>query len=172
MTMTMTDPRELFLHELGDVLYAERTLAKALPELGKEATDPDLAQGFEHHLAETKQQIANLERVFEALGEEARAERCPGMDGIKREHDEFMKEARPSEEICDVFLTGAAARTEHYEIAAYNGLIDMAEALGEQECARILRENLGQEEAMLRRIESSARRLLHEAVGAGAATKG
>ena len=28
----MNDPRELFLHELGDILYAERTLVKALPE--------------------------------------------------------------------------------------------------------------------------------------------
>ena len=27
----MSDPRELFLHELGDVLYAERTLVKAFP---------------------------------------------------------------------------------------------------------------------------------------------
>ena len=25
----MSDPRELFLHELGDVLYAENTLVKA-----------------------------------------------------------------------------------------------------------------------------------------------
>ncbi len=25
-TTQMSDPRELFLHELGDVLYAERTL--------------------------------------------------------------------------------------------------------------------------------------------------
>ena len=45
-TTQMSDPRELFLHELGDVLYAERTLAKALPKLQAEASDEELANGF------------------------------------------------------------------------------------------------------------------------------
>ena len=31
----------------------------------------------------------------------------------------------------DAFLTGAGARTEHYEIAAYTGLVTMAKAMGE-----------------------------------------
>ena len=48
----MTEPRELFLHELGDVLYAEQTLVKALPKLVDEAFDPELAAGFEAHLEE------------------------------------------------------------------------------------------------------------------------
>jgi hypothetical protein len=30
-TAQMSDPRELFLHELGDVLYAERTLDRRSP---------------------------------------------------------------------------------------------------------------------------------------------
>ncbi len=32
-------PCELFLHELGDMLYAENKLVKALPKMAKEATD-------------------------------------------------------------------------------------------------------------------------------------
>ena len=36
------DPRELFLHELGDVLYAENALVKALPKLAQEASDEEL----------------------------------------------------------------------------------------------------------------------------------
>ena len=46
-TTKMSDPRELFLHELGDVLYAEQTLVKALPKLQEEASDEELAKGFE-----------------------------------------------------------------------------------------------------------------------------
>ena len=38
-TTKMSDPRELFLHELGDILYAEQTLVKALPKLQEEASD-------------------------------------------------------------------------------------------------------------------------------------
>ena len=43
MTTQMNDPRELFLHELGDVLYAEQTLVKTLPKLQREASDDELA---------------------------------------------------------------------------------------------------------------------------------
>ena len=63
----MTDPRELFLHELGDVLYAEQTLVKTLPKLQEEAADEELAQGFGEHLEETRQHVKNLEQAFDFL---------------------------------------------------------------------------------------------------------
>lgn len=156
---TMTQPRELFLHELGDILFAENLLVKTLPKLAEEATDPKLREGFEHHLTETRQHVENLKAVFESLGEKAKAERCPGIEGIAAEHDEFMSEQNPSPEICDLFLTGAAARAEHYEIAAYSGLIISAKALGEQEAAKLLSLNLKQEQEALKAMESTARRL-------------
>ena len=92
----ITDPRELFVHELGDILYAEKVLVKALPKLATEATDAELRSGFEAHLAETRQHVANVEQVFTALGEKAKAEKCPGIDGIKAEHDEFMRDNKPT----------------------------------------------------------------------------
>ena len=126
----MSEPRELFLHELGDVLYAENVLVKALPKLAQEASDDELRAGFEPHLEETKQHVKNVEKAFEALGEKAKAEKCPGIEGIKKEHDEFMKEEQPSTDVADLFLTGAGARAEHYEIAAYTGLVDQRERAG------------------------------------------
>jgi ferritin-like metal-binding protein YciE len=155
----MDDPRELFLHELGDLLYAEKTLVKALPKLAKEATDGALRKGFEDHLEETRGHVAKLEQVFEAIGEKAKAEKCPGIDGIKKEHDEFMTENTPSDEVRDLFLTGAGARAEHYEIAAYTGLITMAKAMGESEAVPLLQENLKQEQAALGKLEEAAQRL-------------
>ncbi len=118
----MSDPRELFLHELGDVLYAEKTLVKALPKLKEEASDEELAQGFADHLEETRQHVKNVKQAFEELGETAKAEKCPAIEGIKKEHDEFVANESPSPGVLDAFLTGAGARTEHYEIAAYEGL--------------------------------------------------
>lgn len=165
-TSTMSDPRELFLHELGDVLYAEQTLVKALPKLQEEAADEELAQGFGEHLEETRQHVKNLEQAFEALGEPAKAEKCPGIEGIKKEHDDFVSNESPSQEILDAFLTGAGARTEHYEIAAYEGLVTMAEATGEDEVARLLTENLEQEKQALRRLQTIGKRLAEQ----GAAT--
>ena len=156
----MSDPRELFLHELGDVLYAENVLVKALPKLAAEATDADLRQAFEAHLAETRQHVANVEQVFTVLGEKAKAEKCPAIDGIKAEHDEFMSENKPTSQVCDLFLTGAGARTEHYEIAAYTGLIAMADALGERDALTLLEQNLEQEKTALTKLDRAAKRLL------------
>lgn len=162
MTTQMNDPRELFLHELGDVLYAEQTLVKTLPKLQKEASDDELAEGFGEHLEETRQQVKNLEQAFEALGEKAKAEKCPGIEGIKKEHDEFVSNESPSPEVLDAFLTGAGARTEHYEIAAYEGLVTMAEAMGEDDVARLLNENLAQEQNALRKMQTIGKRLARQ----------
>ena len=155
----MTEPRELFLHELGDVLYVERTLVKTLPKLQKEASDRELAKGFGDHLAETKQHVSNVEAAFEALGEKPKAEKCPGIEGLKTEHDEFVKDEDPSPDVLDMFLTGAGARTEHYEIAAYTGLVTMADALGEKDAAKLLRANLEQETAALDKLTTISKTL-------------
>jgi ferritin-like metal-binding protein YciE len=59
---------------------------------------------------------------------------------------------------------GAAARTESYEIAAYEGLRRMAKALGEDEAVALLDENLKQEKETLREVEKIATRLSNESV--------
>ena len=76
----MTDARELFLHELGDMLYAENKLVKALPKMAKEATDGELRAGFTEHLEQTRGQVDRIERSFASLGEKASAEQCPGIE--------------------------------------------------------------------------------------------
>ena len=159
MPQNMSDPRQLLLHELQDVYYAENAITKALPGMIKQVGDEELASGLEKHLEETRQQIENLERVFEELGEKASGEQCPGIDGIKTEHEEFMSESKPSPEIRDMFTAGSAARVEHYEIAAYTGLITLARGLGETESVRLLEENLRQEQEALKAVESVGTRL-------------
>jgi ferritin-like metal-binding protein YciE len=164
----MKEPRDLFLHELGDVLYAERVLVKALPKLQKEASDDELAQAFEYHLQQTKEHVANVEEAFKALGETPKAEKCPGIDGIRQEHDEFVEQESPSAEVLDSFLTGAGARTEHYEIAAYDGLLIAAKSMKEDRVAELLSENLGQEKEALKLMQTIAKRLAKESAKAAA----
>src|SRR5918992_225381 len=100
-TTTMSKPRELFLHELGDILYAEQVLTRTLPQLEQEASDSELAKGFEQHAKETQQQVENLQKAFRKLGEPAKAEKCPGIDGIKAEHDQFVREESPAPDVLD-----------------------------------------------------------------------
>jgi ferritin-like metal-binding protein YciE len=129
----MDTPRELFVHELGDVLFAERTLVKTLPKLAKEASDSSLATALENHLRETERHVSNVEAAFKAIGETPKAEKCPGIEGLVKEHDAFVSKEEPSSDVLDMFLTGAAARSEHYEIAA----LDKVTAISEKLASRV-----------------------------------
>jgi ferritin-like metal-binding protein YciE len=154
-------PRDLFLHELGDILYVEQKLTgEVLPKLIEEVHDSDFRRGLERHLDQTRGHITNLEQIFDSLGEQPKAEKCIGFEGLKSEHEELTSEA--SESLIDLIDTGAAARTEHYEIAAYNGLIEMARALGESDAVSLLEENLKEEREALHEVESVAKKLRDE----------
>jgi ferritin-like metal-binding protein YciE len=149
----LTTPRDLFLHELGDILYVERKLVdEVLPKLIAEVQEDKFRKGLERHLEETRGHITNVEHVFDELGEQAHEEECVGFEGLKKEQEKLISEA--SDDLVDLVNTGAAARTEHYEIAAYSGLIEMARALGEQNAVTLLDENLKEEKETLREVES------------------
>ena len=55
---------DLFVHTLQDMYYAEQQIEKNLPRMIEKATDPQLKQGLQSHLAETRNQIGRLEQVF------------------------------------------------------------------------------------------------------------
>jgi hypothetical protein len=95
--------------------------------------------------------------LFRQLGESPKAEECVGFVGLKNEHDKLLGEV--TRELVDSLDTGAAARTEHYEIAAYQGLIAMARGLGNSAVVPLLQENLLQEREALRELEKVSRRL-------------
>ena len=158
----ITTPRELFVHELGDILYVERQLAsEALPKLISEVQDTEFREALESHLKQTRGHVSNVERVFEMLGEEPSAEKCLGFEGLKAEHDKMLEET--SRDLIDSVDLGAAARTENYEIAAYEGLRRMAKALGEDEAVDLLDTNLKEEKEALRQVEKIATRVSNEA---------
>ena len=154
----ITTARELFLHELGDILYVERKLAdETLPKLIDEVKDEEFTTGLEKHLKETRQHVRNVEQVFTLFGEEPHEEKCVGFEGLKKEHEELTEQT--SSTLIDLVDVGAAARTENYEIAAYESLRRMAKGLGEDKAVDLLDENLKQEKAALGEVEKVATRL-------------
>lgn len=157
----LSTPRDLFLHELGDILYVEQKLAEeTLPKLISEVQSEKLRKGFERHLDQTRGHVTNVEQVFDMLGSEPKTEECVGFEGLKKEHDQLVSES--SQALIDLVDAGAAARTEHYEIAAYESLIAMARAMGESDAVTLLDENLKEEKEALREVESTAKTLTKE----------
>jgi ferritin-like metal-binding protein YciE len=161
----ITNPRELFLHELGDILYVERALAnEVLPKLISEVQDTEFKEALEQHLEQTRGHMTNLKKVFEELGEAPHAEECIGFEGLKAEHDKLVEESSP--DLIDSVDLGAAARTENYEIAAYEGLRRMAKAMGEDRAVDLLDANLKEEKEALRLVEKISTRVSNESAKA------
>jgi ferritin-like metal-binding protein YciE len=157
----ISTPRELFLHELGDILYVEEKLTEeVLPKLIQEVQHDEFRTGLERHLEQTRGHITNLEQAFDALGERPESEKCVGFEGLEKEHDELT--GKVSDTLIDAVDAGAVARTEHYEIAAYTGLIEKARSFGESEVVGLLEQNLKEEKEALREVESIEKTLRDE----------
>src|SRR5581483_171397 len=89
--------RELLVHELEDLFDAESQLVKALPKMAKAASIPQLREGFEQHLKQTKEHVVRIEKAFQMLGEGATAKKCKGMAGLIREGNEVIKNTEADE---------------------------------------------------------------------------
>jgi ferritin-like metal-binding protein YciE len=146
---------DLFVHTLRDIYYAEKQIEQALPEMIEKAHDPQLRQGFQTHLQETKNQVKRLEQVFQLHGKQAKGIDCPAIDGIIEEANEVAGEV-DDKAVLDAALIAAAQAVEHYEITRYGSLIAWAKQLGRNDCATLLQQNLEEEKATDKKLTSMA----------------
>jgi ferritin-like metal-binding protein YciE len=154
------DPQKLFAHELGMALGAERKVLATLRKLERGAQRSELKQQFHHHLEETEGQIKNLEQALKAAGAPAGAHEADSANGIAAEGEKLMEKV--DDELIDAVLLAAAAKTEHDEIAMYEGLITKAEAMGADDIVSLLEENLDQEKHTLEEVRKTSERLSKE----------
>lgn len=137
---------EKFFHDqVRDMYWVEKALLKALPKMQKEATTEELKQALEDHTAVTEEQAKRLDQVFEMLGKRPQAKKCEAMDGLIREAEEIIAETEDGTMTRDVALIMAAQKVEHYEIATYGGLVQLAHTMNRPEIAEILEQTLQEE---------------------------
>lgn len=136
---------DFFHGELKDIYWAEKHLLKTLPKMVKAATSPALKQAFTKHMDETKVHCARLEEVFGLIEKKPQAKKCEAMEGITKEGEGIIEETKAGTATRDVGLILAAQKVEHYEIATYGGLIQLAKTLGMEDCADIMLKTLNEE---------------------------
>ncbi len=137
--------KEFFVGELKDIYWAEKHIVTTLPKFRKAATSAQLMQAFEEHTEQSKNHVARLEQAFELLDEKARAKKCEAMAGIIEEGKGIIEETDKGTATRDVGLILAAQKVEHYEIATYGGLAQLATTLGFGEVADLLKQTLEEE---------------------------
>jgi ferritin-like metal-binding protein YciE len=160
----MQTAHELFLHELSDMLDAERKILDGLGEQIDESSRNDLKTGLEKHREQTETQIQRLEQCFEELDAEPEDTECTGVRGILEEHENFKQE-NPPEDLIDFFNVGACSKIEHYEIASYETLIRMADLMEHKKVSKLLNQNLKEEQQMLKKVEQLSTKIQPENLG-------
>lgn len=142
--MELETLRDLYVHELKDLYSAEKQIIKALPKMRKAAKNRQLAAAFNQHLEQTKRQAKRLEQILAGQDESTRGPKCEGMEGLLKEGDEVISDAKEAE-VRDAGLIAAAQRVEHYEIAGYGCARTYAQLLRDTKGARLLETSLREE---------------------------
>ena len=137
---------QLFINELKDIYWAEKTLTKAIPKMIKKATAPELVAALTSHLAETETHVTRLEQVFESIGKKALAKKCEAMAGLVDEAEEIMQDCEKGA-MRDAGIISAAQKVEHYEIATYGTLRQFAQTLKLTAAVGLLQVTLEEEKA-------------------------
>ena len=144
--MQQTPFEKLFEDMLKDIYWAEQQLVEALGKMHDAATTEELQGAFEDHKFVTQKHVSRLEKVFSLLGKEAEGEECAAMAGLIKEAERVIDETEDGTMTRDAGLIVCAQKVEHYEMAAYGSLVQVALTLGHDQVATILEKTLNEEE--------------------------
>ena len=136
---------EFFTDELKDIYWAEQHLVKTLPKMKEASSFGPLKSAIGEHLEQTKEHVTRLEQIFGMLGQEAEAKKCDAMAGITEEGEGIIGDTEDGTATRDVGVIIAGQKVEHYEIATYGGLIQIAKTLGHDDVAQLLATTLQEE---------------------------
>lgn len=157
----ITTLEDAFIHGLSDIYSAEKQLTKALSKLARASSNRELSEGFEDHLEETQGQVERIEKVVDNLEIKLERIRCRAMEGLIEESQEVISEIEKGP-VRDAMLIAGAQKVEHYEIASYGCLIEMAKQLGYDDAADILEDTLDEEKATDERLTEIATSQVNE----------
>ncbi len=116
---------------------------------------------------ETENHVSRIERAFAMIDQEANAKECPALKGIAEEGEDIIDETDENTAQRDVGLIFAGQKAEHYEIATYGGLIQLARTLHHDDVAELLSETLAEEKKADQLLTQIAERGVNEQAGNG-----
>jgi ferritin-like metal-binding protein YciE len=130
MAGKVSNPRDLFVLLLGELLYVERRLAGAvLGELERAVADAELVAALRAHLEQTREHVNRVERVFLKLEVAPSAHLSTAFESAVSQHHQLAGSIVTAT-LADVFHAQAALHTEHWEIAAYTALLELGRRIG------------------------------------------
>lgn len=138
--------QQFFVAQLKAIYYAEQELVKGLQEMKSAASTEELEDAFETHIKQTERHAQRLEKVFRMVNRNAKPEKCEVMDALLREGRAIIAQTKDGSLTRDAALIIAAQKIEHYEIAVYGGLVQLAVTMGLNRASELLDKTLQEEE--------------------------
>lgn len=140
----MGELREMLIEQLRDAFSAEKQAIQAMRRTLRKASDPQLRQGLEDHIAQSEEQRERVQEALEKLGARPGRKVCEAMRGLVEEAQHEMEE-QDKGPILDLVIVAGQQRIEHYEIAAYGTMAELAKAMGEEGVCELLGTTLAEE---------------------------
>jgi ferritin-like metal-binding protein YciE len=140
-----TQLQVFFNDTLKEMYWAEKYLVKAITKLQTAATTEQLQQVISNHVIQTYDHVLRLERVFEILSEKAQAKKNNAVEALINEGETVITKTQDGSMTRDAGLIVSIQKVEHYEIAVYGSLVQIARTMGLDEIARILGKTLTEE---------------------------
>jgi ferritin-like metal-binding protein YciE len=164
METSLLDPvdgvTKLFTDSVKDIYWAENHLVKTLPKMEKAAGNSELKEAISNHLEQTKTHVQRLESVFDLLNKKPEARKCDAMEGLAKEGEAVIETTDAGSPARDLGIIMASQKVEHYEIAAYSGLIKLADSLQLPDASELLSQTLTEENESDDILSSIANELL------------
>jgi len=154
----MDELKEMLVEHLKDAFSAEKQAIQAMRRALRKSSDATLKEGIEAHIAQSEEQRDRVEQALETLAARPGRKVCEAMRGLVEEATHELEEYEKGS-MLDLAIIASQQRMEHYEIAAYGTIAELAGAVGEKEVAKIVAEILEQEkrqDALLTEVTRSA----------------
>lgn len=159
MPTTISNPRDLLLALLADLLFVERRLAGGvLAAVVGAVQDDELRAVLADHLEETRAHVERVETAFRRLDAAPSASLSRAFEGAVSQHFD-VAETIVEPRLGDVYHAAGALHVEHYELAGYRAAIDVARTLGHDDAVDVLQETLFEEERAAAAVGDALARL-------------
>ncbi|SHI69442.1 Ferritin-like metal-binding protein YciE [Roseomonas rosea] len=142
----MSELQTMLVDQLKDAFSAEKQAIQAMKRTLRKASDPQLKQGIEAHIAQSEEQRDRVEQALDKMGARPGRKVCEAMRGLVEEAMHEMEE-QDKGPVMDLVIVASQQRMEHYEIAAYGTMVELSKAMGQTEVAELLAQTLAEEKA-------------------------
>lgn len=137
--------KEFLVDGLKDIYFAEYAIMQGLTKMKDAATSDKLKKAIDLHYKQTKIQITRLEEAFGLFDEKPAKKKCEAIIGILKEGDDILEDTEEGSMTRDAAIIIASQKVEHYEIATYGSLAELARTIDREDVAKILETTLSEE---------------------------